>query len=45
MAHECPECYQICYCGGDVDDLLLNVEKDIINCSHYKECEQDQMED
>jgi len=21
--HECPECFSACYCGGDVDDLIL----------------------
>ena len=21
MAHECPDCYMVCYCGGDIDDI------------------------
>ena len=21
MAHNCPECYSACYCGGDIDDI------------------------
>jgi len=39
MAHECPECGQVCHCNGDIDDLILNDEDDIINCNHYQTCE------
>ena len=21
MAHECPDCYMVCHCGGDIDDI------------------------
>ena len=21
MAHSCPECGQMCHCGGDIDDI------------------------
>jgi hypothetical protein len=24
MAHECPECGMVCYCGGDIDDCEFN---------------------
>ncbi len=34
MSHECPECGQVCYCGGDIDDCLNNFEQDVINCAH-----------
>lgn len=34
MAHECPDCYMMCYCGGDIDDLLLNYEDDVVGCTH-----------
>ena len=34
MAHECPECGQMCYCNGDIDDCCNNFEKDVINCTH-----------
>ena len=34
MAHECPECYQICYCGGDIDDCCNNNPEDVLNCTH-----------
>jgi hypothetical protein len=34
MAHECPECGQCCYCNGDIDDMLLNTEEDVIACDH-----------
>ncbi|KKN09101.1 hypothetical protein LCGC14_1050120 [marine sediment metagenome] len=26
MAHECPECGQMCYCNGDVDDYCHNFD-------------------
>ena len=38
MAHNCPECESICYCGGDIDDLLLNDESDINACHHWETC-------
>lgn len=34
MAHECPECYCQCHCGGDIDDLLLNEDMFVNRCSH-----------
>lgn len=34
MAHECPECGQVCYCGGDIDDLLLNGTDEEEMCDH-----------
>jgi len=34
MAHECPECGQMCYCGSDIDDCLLNCEEDVVGCTH-----------
>jgi hypothetical protein len=34
MAHECPECGQVCYCGGDIDDLCLNDDASVNRCSH-----------
>jgi hypothetical protein len=39
MAHNCPECGQVCYCGGDIDDCCLNFEENVIHCQHYLECE------
>jgi len=41
MAHTCPECGQVCYCGSDIDDCLFDFEEDVINCTHYLQCEQD----
>ncbi len=37
MAHECPECYLVCYCGGDIDDCCNNNPRDIENCKHCGE--------
>lgn len=45
MAHECPNCYQVCFCGGDIDDLLLNREQDVIWCRHYEQCEFEEEDD
>lgn len=34
MAHECPDCYETCHCGGDMDDMLMNGTKEEIACGH-----------
>jgi len=34
MAHECPDCGELCYCGGDIDDCLMNIEEDVMACTH-----------
>lgn len=34
MAHECPECDQLCYCKGDIDDCCHNFPKDQARCTH-----------
>jgi len=41
MAHECPDCWSICYCGGDIDDLLFTGTEEELHCKHYlkPECE------
>jgi hypothetical protein len=41
MAHECPDCGQMCYCNGDIDDMLLNDDEDIDNCFHCLDSEDD----
>ena len=40
MAHECPECGMVCYCNGDIDDLVLNCKEDIVACRH---CDKDEV--
>lgn len=30
--HECPECYSMCHCHGDIDDLLLNRDEYVDGC-------------
>ncbi len=45
MAHECPECGQQCYCGGDIDDCCNNFEEDVINCVHCLGHEDDFLDD
>jgi hypothetical protein len=34
MSHECPDCGYWCYCGGDIDDCLLNFDEDVDQCTH-----------
>ena len=41
MAHECPVCGVICYCNGDIDDVCLNIEEDVLGCTHCEEYEED----
>lgn len=41
MAHSCPDCYSICYCGGDIDDCLLDFDEDVDACAHWKLCGRD----
>jgi hypothetical protein len=43
MAHSCPDCDQICYCGGDIDDVLL--EDGAINCTHCDDLQESEYED
>ena len=41
MAHECPECGQLCHCNGDIDDCCFNFPEDAMRCTHWKQCEED----
>jgi hypothetical protein len=34
MAHSCPDCGSVCYCGGDIDDCLFDDEDAINACLH-----------
>ena len=36
MAHDCPDCGQLCYCRGDVDDSLFDDDDSYVNCQHYE---------
>ncbi len=33
MAHNCPTCYQACYCGGDIDDCFFEDSKEERACT------------
>ena len=35
MAHDCPECGSVCYCGGDIDDILFEDSDEQFDCTHY----------
>ena len=40
--HHCPECYSICHCNGDIDDIDFGDEsRQAIRCLHYRDCEKD----
>lgn len=45
MAHECPECGQACYCGGDIDDIVLTNTVAERNCEHCGVFEDDDEDD
>jgi hypothetical protein len=34
MAHECPDCYQWCHCGGDIDDMFMSGTDEEAACGH-----------
>jgi hypothetical protein len=41
MAHTCPVCGMTCHCNGDIDDICLDLEEDILACTHCPEDEDD----
>lgn len=45
MAHECPQCYQACYCGGDIDDCFFEGTKEQLMCGHCPDDEDENDED
>lgn len=41
MAHECPECYQHCRCGGDIDDCEFQGTLEQMYCTHCDDSDDD----
>jgi hypothetical protein len=39
MAHDCPDCGDLCYC--DMDDTFMEENMD---CTHWWKCEREMME-
>jgi len=39
MAHNCPVCGDVCFCNGDVSDLVEDSKTARDNCEHYRLCE------
>lgn len=35
MAHSCPDCGSACYCGGDIDDCLIENTPEARHCQHW----------
>ena len=44
MAHECPVCYQACYCGGDIDDCEMELPPHE-ECTHCEGKDIDDVDD
>ena len=41
MAHECPDCYMPCHCGGDIDDIEFErLPPGGCHCDCYKETDE-----
>lgn len=36
--HECPDCGEICHCGGDIDDIMFDQPAD---CEHVCDADLD----
>jgi hypothetical protein len=34
MAHSCPDCGLLCYCGGDIDDCEFDGTPEQAKCKH-----------
>ena len=34
VMHDCPDCMSACYCGGDIDDMLMEGTKEEQACTH-----------
>ena len=34
MAHECPDCGEVCYDGGDIDDMVMSGTAEELRCAH-----------
>ena len=34
MAHTCPDCGSVCYCNGDIDDILIDGLDYDGSCTH-----------
>ena len=45
MAHTCPDCGELCYCNGDIDDCEMDTEDTMLNCEHWRKCDQDYSEE
>ncbi len=41
MAHTCPVCGATCHCNGDIDDLCLDFEDDVMTCDHCEEYDEE----
>lgn len=39
MAHSCPSCDQVCHCGGDIDDIIMDWTPEADRCRHWLQCE------
>lgn len=45
MSHECPTCYMLCHCGGDIDDICMSDTDEETCCTHCDEFEGEEDEE
>jgi hypothetical protein len=46
MAHNCPECRNLCHCQGDIDDVCWDDNSpEAESCVHWKQCQSDEDDD
>lgn len=41
MAHDCPDCCQVCHCRGDIDDINFGESSDCMHCWARMDAEDD----
>jgi len=41
MGHTCPECGCVCYCRGDIDDIIFDIPKNGCACDCWMDDEPD----
>lgn len=45
MAHSCPDCGMLCYCGGDIDDCEFDDTPEQMRCGHCADRDNDNDEE
>lgn len=45
MAHSCPDCGSVCYCNGDIDEILYEGADDVETCTCCEGLDEDDADD